>query len=138
MSTLVLIRGLPGSGKSTKALEYKKQGYDHFEADMYFIDSDGKYVFNPSLIIDAHDWCVQMAYLSIIDGHDVVISNTFTQMWQMKPYIEIALKNGYNIKIIEMKNDYGDIHNVPEESLKRMKKNWRPLRDDWEQFLSES
>jgi tRNA uridine 5-carbamoylmethylation protein Kti12 len=33
---LILIRGLPGSGKSTIAREYVKQGYHHFEADMYF------------------------------------------------------------------------------------------------------
>lgn len=34
---LVLIRGLPGSGKSTMAEVLAQVGYEHFEADMYFL-----------------------------------------------------------------------------------------------------
>ena len=41
---LVLVRGLPGSGKSTYA---RSLGYPNFEADMFFI-KDGKYVYNPA------------------------------------------------------------------------------------------
>ena len=58
MKDLILLRGVPGSGKSTlaKILVGDKE-YCHKEADMYFIDNDGAYKFNPSEIKDAHNWC---------------------------------------------------------------------------------
>ncbi len=53
---LVLIRGLPGSGKSTMAKDLATQGYLHFEADMYF-ELDGHYRYDASCIREAHSWC---------------------------------------------------------------------------------
>ena len=50
---MVLIRGLPGSGKSTCA----REDYAHIEADMYFMDAEGNYKYNPS---KAHAWCRKM------------------------------------------------------------------------------
>lgn len=38
---LILIRGLPGSGKST--LAETMTGFEHLEADMFFIDEKGDY-----------------------------------------------------------------------------------------------
>lgn len=40
---LVLIRGLPGSGKSTMAKVLAQVGYEHYEADMFF-ERDGVYL----------------------------------------------------------------------------------------------
>lgn|SRR5574341_850587 len=136
MSNLILIRGLPGSGKTTKALEYKKQGYKHYEADQYFIDPDGKYIFNPNLIIDAQDWCKTMVKLAMLEEKNIVVSNTFTQMWQLDPYIVMGIKNGYNIKIIEMRGTYGSIYNLPLESMERMKRNWRELKPEYKVYLN--
>jgi shikimate kinase len=50
---LFIVRGLPGSGKSTIA---KQLSYNHFEADQYF-ERDGEYNFIPSEIGNAHQWC---------------------------------------------------------------------------------
>ena len=44
MKKLIIIRGLPGSGKSTFA---KSLNCTHFETDMYFTDSEGNYNFMP-------------------------------------------------------------------------------------------
>lgn len=53
---LVLIRGLPGSGKSTMARILRQVGYEHFEADIFFEDR-GVYRYDASRVADAHAWC---------------------------------------------------------------------------------
>lgn len=52
---LVLIRGLPGSGKSTIARELAAKGYKHFEADMWF--EMRRKPFDGLLLRHAHRWC---------------------------------------------------------------------------------
>ena len=76
MKELILLRGLPGSGKSTLATAI---GGVHFEADMYFVDDNGNYNFEPARIKDAHAWCQNKVKLSMESGVDkIVVSNTFT------------------------------------------------------------
>ena len=51
MKDLILLRGLPGSGKSTFAkMLVRDKDYRHKEADMFFVDSEGNYKFEPSKI----------------------------------------------------------------------------------------
>lgn len=123
---LYIIRGLPGSGKSTLAKRlyiFCLVDY-HYEADMYFIDAEGNYKFDPSKLKDAHAWCQEAVRGQIEGGYSVAVSNTFTQMWEMKPYLDMAEKLGYTVTVITCEGDYGSIHNVPEEAIQRMKDRW--------------
>jgi hypothetical protein len=52
---LILLRGLPNSGKSTAAKLFNKD--PHFEADMFFLDANGDYEFDITKIKEAHNWC---------------------------------------------------------------------------------
>lgn len=125
MSKLILVRGLPGSGKSTLA---KQLGALHVEADMYFESNDG-YIFDPNDIPKAHTWCFETVS-SHLPYTDVVVSNTFTQLWEMQKYIYLALGNGHDFVVVCMTNDYGNIHGVPEETLQRMKDRWEPYKGE--------
>lgn len=118
MPHLVLIRGLPGSGKSTMAKQ-KYPSYVHLEADMYHM-VNGKYEYDPSNIKKAHQWCYDTAIVFLNNGHDVVISNTFTQHWELKPYLSIA----ESLTVVVCTGEYGSIHNVPEEVIQKMKDRW--------------
>jgi predicted kinase len=114
---------LPGSGKSTLAKQLiGDKDYCHKEADMYFIDTKGNYKFDFSLIKEAHAWCQSDVEFLMKYEHTVVVSNTFTQEWEMQPYYELAEKYGYLVFSIIVENRHGgvNVHNVPEEALERM------------------
>ena len=121
MKELFLLRGLPGSGKSTLA---ESLGGSHMEADKYFT-YEGKYEFDVTKLKDAHDWC-QNAVRVFMENKSkrVVVSNTFTQEWEMTPYFELAEKHGYKVYSLICENRHGGIneHGVPEDKLKLMKK----------------
>lgn len=126
MKNLYLIRGLPGSGKSTLAIRMQNFGMVHacFEADQFFMTVGGEYNFDPKLLKEAHKSCQDKTYQLMLAGYDVAVSNTFTQKWEMKPYLDMAEKLGYTVAVITCEGDYGSIHNVPEEAIQRMKDRW--------------
>lgn len=117
---LILIRGLPGSAKSTLAKMIATENCIHLEADMYFM-KDGEYHWRASDISVAHAWCQSRTHDELSNGNSAIVSNTFTTQKEIDPYLEIARK--YNIKpmIILMQNDFGNVHNVPQEAIDRMK-----------------
>jgi hypothetical protein len=66
-------------------------------ADTYFM-VDGEYKFDPTKLRTAHEWCQAQVELAMIQNHvtygldssDIVVSNTFTQEWEMKHYYALA------------------------------------------------
>jgi predicted kinase len=138
MKTLYLIRGLPGSGKTTLARmiqTYMEDHYydsSHYEADMYHINKDGKYEWRPENVPHAHSWCKVQTEEAMIKGDDcIIISNTFTQMWEIAPYIELANRYGYQVQGIIVATDLTDEqlavrnhHSVPVESIRKMRERW--------------
>lgn len=76
---LILVRGLPGSGKSTHARVIANEIFRcaRIEADMYFV-KDGEYLFDASKLGEAHKWCLDNTRELLSDGVSVVVSNTFT------------------------------------------------------------
>ena len=124
---LIIVRGLPGSGKSEWV--FKHPTGCHFEADMYFM-SKGGYNFDPSKIKQAHDWCYQSTRIALVRELMTTVSNTFTQIWEMEPYIELAKEYDCKLEIIKCCGVWKNIHNVPDEVLQKM-------RDRWENYPGE-
>lgn len=120
MAEMILIRGVPGSGKSTLAMTYAERGFKHFEADQYFVQEDGKYYWNISQLADAHKDCFERTEDAIVSGFDVVISNTFTRIWEMQGYIDLAEKYNMKLKVIRCMNKFKNIHNVPDDKVQQM------------------
>lgn len=119
---LVLIRGLPGSGKSTMANKFVAQGFKHYEADMFFT-VDGVYAYDASRIRDAHAWCQRMTRQALNEGRRVVVSNTFTRLQEMEPYRGMSER----IRIVEARGRWQNTHGVPEEMVRRMARRWEAL-----------
>jgi predicted kinase len=126
---LIIIRGIPGSGKSTKAREIiseREGSVDHFEADMFF-ERDGEYRFDPTKLKDAHEWCQNQTRASLEAGRDVIVSNTFVKRWEAQPYLDMAEELGADVKIIICKGEYGSVHGVPEDRIQIMKENFESI-----------
>ena len=126
---LFLVRGLPGSGKSTFATHIWNE-YAVCEADKFFYDKEGNYNFDPSKIKDAHAWCKNEVETRMIDHQnneqyypEIAVSNTFTQEWEMKDYFDLADKYGYKVVSLIVENRHGgkNVHGVPEDKLEIMK-----------------
>lgn len=124
MNELFLLRGLPGSGKSTLT---ESLGGFHVEADMYFIN-DGEYKFDATKLRDAHEWCQNEVNTAMILNHTtgvnkrIVVSNTFTQEWEMKAYTDLAESYDYRVYSLIVENRHGGVneHGVPDETLEKM------------------
>ena len=119
MKELILLRGLPGSGKSTLANLICNQ---HVEADMFFM-KEGEYKFEASKLKQAHEWCQDKTEAWMRNGYNVVVSNTFTQEWEMDAYYKLAEKYGYRVHslIVENRHDGLNEHGVPADKLEQMK-----------------
>lgn len=118
---LYILRGLPGAGKSTLA---KSLGGKHVEADMYHLDESGNYNWRPEKVREAHAWCQNQVRNWMLESEQrIIVSNTFTQEWEMKPYLEWAEELGYKVFSLIVENRHGGVneHNVPEEVLVKMK-----------------
>jgi len=128
--TLFLVRGIPGSGKSTFANHIWNE-YAICEADKFFHNKEtGEYNFDPSRLKEAHEWCRNQVETRMSDHQanpqyypEIVVSNTFTQEWEMQSYIDLAKKYGYQVTTLIIENRHGssNVHNVPVETLEKMR-----------------
>jgi hypothetical protein len=90
---------------------------------------DGEYRFDASKLKEAHNNCLTRvkSYMYIFSSNEnserIIVSNTFTQEWEMKPYFDIAERYGYKVYSLIVENRHGGVneHGVPDEKLQQMK-----------------
>lgn len=127
IQSLILIRGIPGSGKTTfaKQLTVNNHPIIHFEADQYFVGVDGIYRYDKSKIEAAHMWCQQQTLRYLKCNVSVVVSNTFIKQWELVPYTEMAEALNIPLHIITMEDrGWKSVHDVPVEIIESMKMNF--------------
>ena len=130
----IIMRGLPGSGKSTKAKNLAGAQGQVFSADDYHVMiGNGKYNWKPENVGKAHSWNQRRALEALNAGIPiVVIDNTNTTLREMRaylPHIKRAMLLGYKVSVQESDTSWAfDIeecfkkgtHNVPKETLQKM------------------
>lgn len=118
---LIIIRGIPGSGKSTFA---EMLGTKAICCADDFHMRDGVYSWSPMTISAAHNWCQRKCRRFMKKGIErIVIANTSTTVRELKPYMDLANQFGYKVfsVIVENRHDGINVHDVPNETLEKMK-----------------
>ncbi|XP_046543018.1 LOW QUALITY PROTEIN: 2',3'-cyclic-nucleotide 3'-phosphodiesterase-like [Haliotis rubra] len=94
---MFLLRGLPGSGKSTivSNLQYVYPTSVKCSADDFFLVK-GQYKFDAARLQEAHGWCQTKARYACESGTPVVIiDNTNVRHWEMHFYLNLAHRTNY-------------------------------------------
>jgi len=136
---LIIMRGISGSGKSTKAKELKGDGVIHSTDDVissmgdynkFFADMMANKDFSP--LQKAHQTNLKNAVNSMKNGiSPVIIDNTNLAPWEAKAYVKAALEMGFddgNIEIVNIGTGGAsaeelakrNTHGVPLDKIKQM------------------
>ena len=117
--TMYIVRGASGSGKTTKA---QTLGGTVYSADDFFMHN-GTYLFDPTLLGQAHQASQDAVKAAAGKGESpIIVDNTNTQLWEMRPYVVVGLVNGYTIQFVEpdspwWKTFHSDMSNEELEEL---------------------
>jgi predicted kinase len=125
LTDLILIRGLPGSGKTTFAQIIAENGkFPIVSIDDYFTDpKTGEYHFDYQRNHLAYQSCLERTKAAIeVGAVRVIVHNTFTLPWELEPYLEMANANGCRLFVMTMEKYHGqsNTHEISEVQLQKM------------------
>ncbi len=125
---LILMRGLPGSGKTLFALKLVGDGIIHSTDD--FLIKDGKYVFDKDNICRYHRRNLVDSINSMTRGiSPIIIDNTNIIAEYCKEYVKYGKIFGYDIEVVEVDTPWAfdieelikrNTHDVPRETIEDM------------------
>jgi len=139
---LIIIRGIPGSGKSTFAKKELPKADLIASADDGMMEGD-KYVFNPAKLPAAHGACLRAVIEHLQDGLAqqeldrmsginrnmpeplIVVDNTSTSVAEIAPYVAVGQAYGAEVVIMTLRIDPKvagprNTHGVPQVGVDRM------------------
>lgn len=140
---MIILRGPPGCGKSYLGREIinKTVNGDYqnhiFSADDYFLNERGQYNYVPDRIKNAHEFNQNRVRKKCEEGWSpIIVDNTHIKIWEMFPYCEFSVKNGYLIEICEPVTPWSrsaakltlkNSHGVPRHVIENMIQNYENI-----------
>uniref|UniRef100_A0A6B2ECP2 Smr domain-containing protein n=1 Tax=Phlebotomus kandelakii TaxID=1109342 RepID=A0A6B2ECP2_9DIPT len=136
IKVMILMRGLPGSGKTHLARtiidQTVKGDYRRyiFSSDNFFYDVNGVYRYDLDKLSEAHAFNQNCVFKRAYDGWSpIIVDNTSMKLWEMHVYCKYAIQFGYVVRILEPTTPWAwnisrlsqmNKHSVPRESIERM------------------
>lgn len=139
---IIILRGIPGSGKSSLCKEIKDKFSSTKIVSVHSTDSkhyrwvkngdkaEWKYIFQKRNLLEYHKQTLTDTIGSmLINDNIIVLDNTSTTFSEIKPYCIAAILRGYSIEILEPNTEWKydinmcfekNTHNVPLDTIKRM------------------
>lgn len=119
-----VMRGIPGSGKSTyaKQLAHEAAQLEQLpiicSADEYFMQN-GTYQFDATKLGEAHKYCLRKFMLMLEDRmYPIIVDNTNINIEDIAPYVAVGEAYDYEVEIIQVNTEPGiagsrNVHGVP-------------------------
>lgn len=126
MKTVIIIRGLPGSGKSTFAKLLCQGDAIKISMDDFWTRDGQPYSFDQSKIPEAIAWTHQQFQRAMDNDIDlIIVDNTHTREFEYRWFKYEAEAMGYVIHLVEVQRDLFECfganrHNVPFEKIVEM------------------
>lgn len=121
---ITIMRGAPGSGKSTYA---KTLNAVVVSADDYFTDASGNYSFDASKLGEAHKECLRLfCHLVNRSTNHIVVDNTNINIEDVAPYVSVGEAFDYDVTIVQIEPldleaaAIRNVHNVPVKKVLEM------------------
>ncbi len=99
--------------------------------------SIGEYLFQSRLIRNAHKWNQKRCRQAMTDANisTILIDNTHVCKWEAKPYVQLAIDNGYSVNIVEPQTEWWinrdlakmadrNVHQVALDKIQAMADKW--------------
>ncbi len=142
---VVILRGIPGSGKSTWA--ERQQGRKIICSADHFHIVNGEYLFNPAKAGEAHNDCLHKFLSFAMEASEgrgrtdlLIVDNTNTTAWEISPYYRLAEVYGLSVSILNfyceiLTSFQRNIHKVPIKTIAAIHRNMlvEVLPSHWKQ-----
>jgi len=143
MKEVIVLRGLPGAGKSTLAnqliAEASVEGrtVSIFSADKFFVGPNGIYRFDRTQLGAAHGRCLRhyarkLSWLETASAgpQTIIVDNTNTTVSEILPYVKLAQAFSLSFEVVTISCDPAlaaarNIHGVPGAKVQEMHKRLR-------------
>ncbi len=130
---LIIIRGLPSSGKSTLAKLLLLGGGETICSDDYMTTPDGEYHFSRSGFVEAHRLCQQDCE-ALMQGavSPIILHNNMGEAWEAEVYFKLATSYGYSTMVLNL-YDSGlndselcarSLHGMPQHLIQKVRQKW--------------
>lgn len=122
---IILIRGVPGSGKTTMAEALKSvspETYVPCSADEFYLNPEGDYRWSKEYISKAHMWCKLNTLKALYHKQTPVVNCCFVSNWEMDDYFKMAVEERVPVLVVTLKTRFQNQHGVPEDKVADMEK----------------
>jgi len=135
---VILLTGLPGSGKSTWAAAYPCSGKKLILCPDDYLMMGGVYKWGPESVSESHRKCMRQFVEHVWHGDLdlLILDSTNTRTEFLSPYIGVAQAFNHNTRVVLIKHDPIDswkrnTHNVPENRHIGMEQNLHYMMKHW-------
>jgi shikimate kinase len=126
--TLIMLRGPPGSGKTSLAQELcRLVGASVFTTDDFFVGEDGTYVYNRTKLAEYHRLNLLRAKDAMDKDETVIVPNTSIHLWEMREYVRYAVFRDYHVIFVQCIDNEKNEHGVSSQKVEAMRKQFESV-----------